>query len=132
MKKTIIRMMVTMIVMASIGANVFMSFKIHELNNEIETNSIKEEQTYVSPARYTFGGQIYTEDGHVFIYESESYDKICPIDGISINVLINDNGTPYKIEDDRVITIWEDKKELTSILERNNKEELTSILERKN
>ena len=47
--------MVTMVVMASIGANVFMSFKIHELNNEIETNSIKEEQTYVSPARYTFG-----------------------------------------------------------------------------
>lgn len=120
MKKTIIRMMVTMVVMASLGANVFMSFKIHELNNEIKTSCITEEQTYVSPARYTFGGQIHTEDGHEFIYESESYDKICSVDGIAIEVLINDNGTPYKIEDDRVITLWEDKKELTSILERNN------------
>ena len=120
MKKTIIRMMVTMVVMASIGANVFMSFKIHELNNVIETNCIQKEQTYISPARYSYGGQIHTEDGHEFIYESESYDKACPIDGIAINVLINDNGTPYKIEDDRVITIWEDKKELTSILERKN------------
>lgn len=118
MKKTILTMMVTITLIASIGANIFMSFKIHELNNVIETSCIKEDQTYVSPARYTFGGQIYTEDGHEFIYESESYDKICPIDGIAIEVLINDNGTPYKIEDDRVITIWEDKKELTSILEK--------------
>ena len=118
MKKTILTMMVVMVFMGSIGANIFMSFQISKLNHVIETNSIKEEQTYVSPARYTFGGQIYTEDGHEFIYDSESYDKICPIDGIAIEVLINDNGTPYKIEDDRVITIWEDKKELTSILER--------------
>ena len=120
MKKTILRMMVTIAVVVSIGTNVFMSFQISKLNHVIETNSIKEEQTYVSPARYTFGGQIYTEDGHEFIYDSESYDKICPIDGIAIEVLINDNGTPYKIEDDRVITIWEDKKELTAILERKN------------
>lgn len=109
MKKTILTMMAVMVFMGSIGANIFMSFQISKLNHVIETNSIKEEQTYVSPARYTFGGQIYTEDGHEFIYDSESYDKICPIDG-----------TPYKIEDDRVITIWEDKEELTSILEKNN------------
>lgn len=132
MKKTIIRMMVAMVVMASIGANVFMNFKIHELNKTIETSCIKEEQTYVSPARYSYGGQIYTEDGHVFIYESEAYNNICPIDGIPVNVLINDNGTPHKIEDDRVITIWEDKENLTSIKDIAKKEELTAILERKN
>ena len=128
MKKTIIRIMVTIVVMTSIGANIFMNFKIHELNNMIETSCIREEQTYVSPARYSYGGQIYTEDGHVFIYKSEPYDKICPIDGISINVLLNDNGTPHKIEDDRVITIWEDKENLTSIKEIAKKEELTAIL----
>ena len=116
MKKTILRMIIIMAVVVSIGANILMNFKIHELNKIIETSCIRAEETYVSPARYSYGGQIYTEDGHVFIYESESYDKICPIDGIPVNVLINDNGTPYKIEDDRVITIWEDKKELTAII----------------
>ena len=131
MKKTILTMMVTMVVIASIGANVFMNFKIHELNKMIKTSCIRAEEIYVSPARYSYGGQIYTEDGHVFIYESESYDKICPIDGIAIEVLINDNGTPYKIEDDRVITIWEDKENLTSIKDIAKKEELTAILERK-
>ena len=120
MKKTILTMMAVMVFMGSIGANVFMSFQIDKLNHVIETSCIKAEQTYVSPARYSYGGQIYTEDGNVFIYESESYDKACPIDGIAINVLINDNGTPYKIEDDRVITIWEDKEKLTSISERKN------------
>ena len=120
MKKTIIRMMVTIAVVVSIGTNVFMSFQIDKLNKIIETSCIRAEETYVSPARYSYGGQIYTEDGHIFIYESESYDKICPIDGIPVNVLINDNGTPHKIEDDRVITMWEDKKELTAVLERKN------------
>ena len=120
MKKTILTMMVIMVFMGSIGANIFMSFQISKLNHVIETSCIKAEEIYISPARYTFGGQIHTEDGHEFIYDSESYDKICPIDGIAIEVLINDNGTPYKIEDDRVITIWEDKEELTSILEKNN------------
>ena len=120
MKKTILTMMVIMVFMGSIGANVFMSFQIDKLNHVIETSCIKAEEIYISPARYSYGGQIYTEDGHMFIYESESYDKACPIDGIPVNVLINDNGTPYQIEDDRVITIWEDKKELTAILERKN------------
>ena len=46
MKKTILTMMVIMVFMGSIGANVFMSFKIHELNNIIETSCSKEEQTY--------------------------------------------------------------------------------------
>lgn len=120
MKKTILTMIAVMVFMGSIVANLLMSFQINKLNNVIETSCIKEEQTYVSPARYSYGGQIYTEDGHMFIYGSESYDKACPIDGIAIEVLINDNGTPYKIEDDRVLAIWEDKKELTSILERKN------------
>ena len=132
MKKTILTMMVIMVFMGSIGANVFMSFQIDKLNHVIETSCIKAEEIYISPARYSYGGQIYTEDGHVFIYESEAYNNICPIDGIPVNVLINDNGTPHKIEDDRVITIWEDKENLTSIKDIAKKEELTAILERKN
>lgn len=128
MKKTIL----TMIALGSIATNIFMGFQIHKLNNTIETNCIREEQTHIVSARYSYGGQVFTESGHEFIYKRSDYDELYRASGVLVKAMINDNGTPYKISDDRVVTIWEDKENLTSIKDvEYKKEELTAILERK-
>ena len=119
MKKKILTMLTGIVVVASIATNIFMSFKIHKLNNTIETNCIRKEQTHIVSARYSYGGQVFSEFGHEFIYKRNDYDEIYRASGVNVKALINDNGTPYKITDDRIITIWEDKEEsLTAILER--------------
>ena len=72
MKKTIL----TMVALGSITTNIFMGFQIHKLNNTIETNCIREEQTHVVSGRYSYGGQVFTEFGHEFIYKRNDYDEI--------------------------------------------------------
>lgn len=121
MKKTILTIMVVMVILGSIITNIFMSFQINKLSNIIEMSLIREETLYTVDAEYTYNGHIITEDGEEFIYASEPYgDYIidCDIKGILIEAVINDNGTPGYIKDDRVVTIYEKEEELTAILER--------------
>lgn len=134
MKKTILAIMVVMVILGSITTNIFMGFQINKLNNTVAMSLIKEETLYTVDAEYTYGGHIITEDGEEFIYGSESYDDYtidCNIKGIAIKAVINDNGTPCTVKDDRVITIWENKENLTSIKDvEYEKEELTAMLKR--
>lgn len=134
MKKTILTVVTIMIIFGSIATNIFMGFQINKLSNVIEMSLIKEETLYTVDAEYTYGGHIITEDGEEFIYASEPYDDYtidCNIKGIAIKAVINDNGTPCTVKDDRVITIWENKENLTSIKDvEYEKEELTAILKR--
>ena len=124
MKKTILTVVTIMAILGSIANNIFMGFQINKLSNAIEMSLIREETLYTVDAEYTYNGHIITEDGEEFIYASEPYDDYtidCDIKGIAIEAVINDNGTPYTVKDDKIVTIYEKKKELTAILEREVK-----------
>ena len=121
MKKTILTVVTIMVILGSIATNIFMGFQINKLSNVIEMSLIREETLYTVDAEYTYNGHIITEDGEEFIYASEPYDDYiidCDIKDILIEAVINDNGTPGYIKDDRVVTIYEKEEELTAILER--------------